>query len=97
MYGWSEPEADPITIAELGGAPTIDVHGFDAHSAIFEVSAFCSRMFALREPVVKVIHGHGKGILRQALQKWAKQHKYRAQDSSLPHEAGAVLYIQTKS
>ncbi len=85
---------DPILIAELGGAPHLDVHGYDAHGAIIEVSAFCSRMQALREPVVKIIHGRGKGILRTALLAWAKREKLRAVDSTLSHEAGVVLYIE---
>lgn len=85
---------DPLFIAELGGAPEIDVHGYDAHGAIFEVSAFCSRMKALREPAVKIIHGRGEGILRTALLAWARRERYRAVDSSLPHESGAVLYVQ---
>lgn len=84
---------DPITLAEIGGCPEIDVHGYDVSGAIFEVSAFAARQLRREEDVVKVIHGRGTGKLREALVRWAQRAGYRAQDSRVPHEMGAVLYL----
>ncbi len=89
-----EREADPLILAEMGDVPSIDVHGYDAAGAVYEVSVFCSRMRAHREQAVKIIHGRGKGILRDVLLRWAKQEGLRAVDSSVPYESGGVLYIQ---
>ncbi len=86
-------EPDPITLAELGGCPEIDIHGYDVSGAIFEVSAFTERILGRHADVVKVQHGRGSGKLREAIRTWAKKEGYRAQDSSVPFETGAVLYL----
>ena len=85
---------NPITLAELGGAPTIDVHGFDIKNAIYEIDAFCEREWARGELVVKVVHGRGSGKLREGILRWANDRSdLRIQDSTVPSETGAVLYI----
>lgn len=86
-------EPDPIAIAELGGCPELDVHGYDVAGAIFEVGAFAERILDRHADVVKVQHGRGSGKLREALIKWARKEGYRVQDSSVPFETGAVLYL----
>lgn len=86
-------EPDPIAIAELGGCPELDVHGYDVAGAIFEVGAFAERILDRHADVVKVQHGRGSGKLREALIKWASKEGYRVQDSSVPFETGAVLYL----
>ncbi len=87
------PEPDPITLAELGGCPEIDVHGYDVSGALFEISAFAERVLDRHSPVIKIQHGRGSGKLREAIIKWAKNEGYRVQDSSVPFETGAVLYL----
>ena len=88
---------DPIALAEIGGCPEIDVHGYDVSGAVFEVSAFAARHLLRDDMAIKVIHGRGTGKLREALVRWAGQAGYRAEDSHLPHEMGAVLYVCHKT
>lgn len=83
-----------LTLADMLEAPTIDVHGYDASGAIFEVDAFCERAWAKRLPAVRVMHGRGAGILRRALLDWtAGQAHLGAEDSTDPAERGAVIYL----
>ncbi len=88
---------DPITLAELGGAPTIDVHGFDVANAIYEIDSLYERSWAKGEAAVRVVHGRGTGILREGILRWARgRSDLRVQDSTVPSETGAVLYLCLK-
>lgn len=83
-----------LPLADLMAAPTIDVHGYDVHGAIFEIDAFCERAWAKREPAVRIMHGRGQGVLRAGILRWVKtQGHLVAEDSPLPFETGAVLYL----
>lgn len=86
-------EPDPIALAEIGGCPEIDVHGHDVAGAIFEVSAFAERVLNRHARVIKIQHGRGKGVLREAIKNWAKREGYLIRDSTVPFETGAVLYL----
>lgn len=45
-----------------------DVHGYDADGATHEVELFVHRAWQQGETYVRIIHGHGAGILRRAVQ-----------------------------
>jgi Mismatch repair ATPase (MutS family) len=82
--------------AELGGAPELDLHGMNSDIAIGELDYFLNRQWHHKEPIIKIIHGRGSGILRQAIHTWLKQHKkliLAFRDSTQLDEAGAVTYI----
>ena len=87
----------PMTLADLLGAPVLDIHGYDVPGALFEVEAFCERAWAKGASAVKIIHGRGQGRLRQAVLAWAcRQPGYRSEDSVFPGETGAVVYVGLK-
>jgi DNA-nicking Smr family endonuclease len=87
-----------MTLSALFGAVEIDLHGYDVMSALFELEAFCERAWADHEPAVKVVHGRGTGKLRDGILAWARRQRHlRVEDSPLPHETGAVMYVQLRS
>lgn len=86
-----------MTLADQLGAETIDLHGYDVSGALFELDMFCERVWA-RRGTVRVVHGRGKGKLRQAILDWAKrQMDLEAADSDLVGETGAIIYIALKN
>lgn len=83
-----------IPFADLAGAPTLDVHGYDVHGALFEIDAFCERAWAKRVPAVRIMHGRGQGALRAGILRWVGTRPHLSvEDSPLPSETGAVLYL----
>ena len=87
-----------IFAAELGDAPTLDLHGMDRSIALSELETFFHRELMQNSSAIKIIHGRGNQILRQMVIEWLKKPaqtrlvgKFR--DSSNPAEQGAVTYV----
>lgn len=83
-----------ISLAEMGGAPEIDLHGRDAVDAELETERFLSQAYACGESVVKIIHGKGTGTLRRAVERLLGDHPLvsYSRGSMNPGELGAVAY-----
>lgn len=82
--------------AELGGAPELDLHGMSSDAALKELDYFLNRQWHHKEPILKIIHGRGTGVLRKAIHSWLKRHKplvLAFRDSTRLDEVGAVTYI----
>lgn len=77
--------------------PSLDIHGYDAHTAIKEVEDFLGRMSGRKCPVVKIICGHGAGHLHTRLREFLKKPHPQILGWSHavqhPQQAGAVYYI----
>ena len=56
--------------AELGDAPTIDLHGLTVNVAIQELETFAHQQLMSGERAIKIIHGHGSQKLRDAVWNW---------------------------
>lgn len=87
-----------IFAAELGGAPSIDLHGMDRPVALRELEAFFHVELMKGTAAIKIIHGRGNQILRAAVTEWLKRSdqqpfiaKFRA--SQNPSEQDAVTYV----
>ena len=66
-----------LFFAEIGNsAPCIDLHGLFVDDAINGLEKFITNEFAKGTEVVKIIHGHGTGRLRQIVHDWLSQSKY---------------------
>ena len=55
--------------------PAIDLHGEDSISAIIKTDEFFNDNLKLKNKLVVVIHGVGKGILKREIHKFLKKDK----------------------
>lgn len=91
------PKFDPLFFsAELGAASELDLHGTSVAIALGELEQFLHAHWYHKEQIVRIIHGRGSGVLRQAIHRWLKTHpKMIAEfrDSTRTDEVGAVTYV----
>jgi DNA mismatch repair protein MutS2 len=83
-----------IFAAELGEAPSIDLHQLDRTEAIRETDAFIAREAAKGTEAVAIIHGRGSGSLRQAIRIHLKANPLVVffRDADSPAQQGGVTY-----
>lgn len=55
--------------------PTLDLHGLDRYSAIYEVNVFINDNIKLNNKLLKIVHGIGEGILKNEVHKYLKNKK----------------------
>lgn len=60
----------PSTAAD----PILDLHGFNKAQALCTLEKFLDRSLLLGHNRLKIIHGQGKGILRNAIRSYLKHH-----------------------
>lgn len=64
-----------MVILILSSYPKIDLHGMDREYAIFKVKEFINDCYKLKQEKIIIIHGIGKGILRNAINEYLKKDK----------------------
>ncbi len=64
-----------MVILILSSYPKIDLHGMDREYAIFKVKEFINDCYKLKQENIIIIHGIGKGILRNAINEYLKKDK----------------------
>lgn len=82
--------------AELGDAPTLDLHGQSVNVAIDMLSDFINHEFMEGSPVIKIIHGRGSGVLRKAVHAWLNSQKTlvaQFRDAQTPDASGGVTVV----
>ncbi len=57
----------------LSTTPTLDLHGYDRESARIAIKDFITDMCTLKEKECIIIHGIGKGILKEEVQKYLRK------------------------
>ncbi len=87
-----------IFAAELGAAPSIDLHGMPKHLALSELETFFHSEIMRGSEVIKIIHGRGDQILRSAIRAWLEQPEQKKlvkkfRDSENPAQHGAVTLV----
>lgn len=55
--------------------PTVDLHGEDRISAIIKIDEFINDNIKLKNKLIVVIHGIGKGILKNEIHNYLKKDK----------------------
>lgn len=97
-----DASADDVEVslfaAELGDAPQIDLHGKTKEEALRELEEFFHAELVKGTEVIKIIHGRGDQVLRNAIWIWLcepvqKPLIKRFRDSSNPMQQGAVTLI----
>ncbi|PIP60522.1 hypothetical protein COX00_02850 [Candidatus Uhrbacteria bacterium CG22_combo_CG10-13_8_21_14_all_47_17] len=86
--------------AEIGGAPEIDLHGMRVEEALGILESFLHAELMQGIQVIKIIHGRGSGVLREAIHVWLKGQKelvlyFREAEDQKAH--GAVTYAVLES
>ena len=86
------PEETLIFAAEMGGAPSIDLHGDFVDVALTRLDEFLHQQFLRGSEVIKIIHGRGTGKLRRAIHVWLKKQELVRyfRDSQAPTQQGGV-------
>lgn len=83
-----------IFAAELGHAPTIDLHGQTPDQAISALDGFLNHECVQGAEAVKIIHGRGSGKLRASVLAFLKTHTLvrLVKDASHLGQQGGVTY-----
>lgn len=105
MIGWKlnnvksmDTIEQQIFAAELGEAPTVDLHGLTVDLALQRLDTFLHHELMQGTTVIKIIHGHGSGALRSSVQDYLKRMKdnnklvTHFRDASIPEFMGGVTY-----
>lgn len=96
----TNPIETVLFAAELGDVPEIDLHKLDAHDAVTAADYFIDRQFVANAGTVKIIHGRGKQILRNAIHHFLARDRVRIagfRDSQAPGQQGGVTVIALHS
>lgn len=73
---------------------SIDLHGQRVEDAIAKLEKFIDSAYAHGLPYVKIIHGHGTGRLRKAIEKFLDEHPcVEKRRVGLPGEGGGAVTI----
>lgn len=58
---------------QLPVARTLDLHGYSRDQARQRVSDLLDQALAQGDQLLKIIHGHGRGVIKRALNAWLRQ------------------------
>lgn len=88
----TNPYETAMFAAEIGGAPTVDLHEFTTQEAVLALDRFINHEFLEGSESVKIIHGRGTGKLRAMIQDFLGKHELVAafRDSHAPNQIGGV-------
>ncbi|WP_121756418.1 endonuclease MutS2 [Helicobacter felis] len=70
------------------GQMRLDVHGLDVQEALEQTQDFLANALLAGFEEVLIVHGKGKGILRQALKEWLKKHPKVISFEDAPYNLG---------
>lgn len=59
----------------INNLPTIDLHGFDSETARVAINDFINDNYKMKNDLIVIIHGIGKGILRKITFETLKKSK----------------------
>lgn len=59
----------------INNLPTIDLHGFDSETARVTINDFINDNYKMKNGLIVIIHGIGKGILRKTTFETLKKSK----------------------
>ncbi|MBI2444632.1 MAG: Smr/MutS family protein [Candidatus Magasanikbacteria bacterium] len=100
LAGVQEPSRPELAIcaAELGGdVPEIDLHGLSVTQAKEKFEQFFDNQTMLGAEVIRIKHGKGTGVLRQAVRRWLEEKQrnglidyFRA--TEVPGQEQAIIY-----
>jgi DNA mismatch repair protein MutS2 len=91
----TSPYEAAIFAAEIGEAPSIDLHEENVNLALDRLETFLHREMMRGTEVIKIIHGRGTGTLRKAIHAWLQKQTALVpyfRDAEATHGAGGVTY-----
>jgi len=71
--------------------PQVDLHGLHHHIGEERMRRFMEDQVKNRVDEVLVIHGHGRGVMREVAYEWIDAHKNRVRSHEERNNGGAVL------
>ena len=91
----TSPYEAAIFAAEIGEAPSIDLHEENVNIALARLETFLHHEMMSGTEVIKIIHGRGTGTLRGAIHIWLQKQTALVpyfRDTETTHGAGGVTY-----
>jgi dsDNA-specific endonuclease/ATPase MutS2 len=90
----TDPYESAIFAAELGEAPTIDLHELMKDEAISQLDQFLNHEFVDGTEVIKIIHGRGTGKLRDVIHAYLGDQELVAKfrDAETQNQKGGVTF-----
>ena len=79
-----------VDISDAGMDPELKVIGMTADEAVARVDKFLDQAYLAGEGKVRIIHGHGKGILRKAIAELLENHLQVERFGAAPPEQGGT-------
>ncbi|MCC6563896.1 Smr/MutS family protein [Candidatus Uhrbacteria bacterium] len=77
------------------GVVEVDLHGLLRHIAEERMRKFMAGEIANGTRSVRVIHGHGRGVMKEVVEEWIKAHQNSVEDHI--YENGRILiYLRPK-
>jgi DNA mismatch repair protein MutS2 len=93
----SEPKSSPshTSVPERKFVPhELNVIGCTVDEALSQADKFLDDAFLSEHRTVRLIHGHGKGRLRNAIREWLLKHPHVTNHQS--EQSGAVTVVELK-
>lgn len=59
----------------LYNTPSLDIHGYDRYGAVALIRNFIDNMERIESKKIRIVHGHGEGILKEATHEYLKHDK----------------------
>ena len=85
-----------VSVAEMRtDLPEVDLHGMDVHDAEREIDLQLDRAFMAGEELVRIICGHGTGIILRAAGLFVQKHSLvrYSKVASRGGQQNAVIYV----
>jgi DNA mismatch repair protein MutS2 len=82
------PGISVVTTGEKEFSPELKVIGMTSDEALDHVDKFLDQAYLAEAESVRIVHGHGKGVLRRAIAKFLEQHPLAASFEPAPPQQG---------
>jgi DNA-nicking Smr family endonuclease len=70
--------------------PDIDLHGLHLHIAEQKLEDEMHKFISNGIKSVRIIHGHGKGVIKLLVDEWIANHQHLVTDYQTSHDGGAT-------
>jgi len=82
------PGVSVVTTGEKEFSPELKVIGMTSHEALERVDKFLDQAYLAEAESVRIVHGHGKGVLRRAIAEFLEQHPLADSFAPAPPQQG---------
>lgn len=70
--------------------PEVDLHGLRSHIGENRLASFMQERIQNGDRTVKIVHGHGTGVMREIVYAWIDNHRHIVADT---HDLGPAVIV----